>query len=36
MLSKIFLKYFCLCCVWGKNGIGLAIERGVCLHLKTC
>lgn len=27
MLSKIFLKYWFLCCVLGKNGIGSAIQR---------
>lgn len=28
MLIKIFLKYFWLCCVLGKNGIGSAVQRG--------
>ena len=28
MLARMFLKYVCLCCVWGKNGIGSAIQRG--------
>lgn len=28
MLIKIFLKYFWLCCVLEKNGIGSAIQRG--------
>lgn len=28
MLARMFLKYVCLCCFWGKNGIGSAIQRG--------
>lgn len=28
MLVKLFLKYFCLCCFLGKNGIESAIQRG--------
>ena len=28
MLARMFLKYFCLCCVLEKNGIESAIQRG--------
>lgn len=28
MLVEVFLKYVCLCCFWGKNGIESAIQRG--------
>lgn len=29
MLARMFLKYFCLCCVLEKNGIESAIQRGM-------
>lgn len=35
MLIKIFLKYFWLCCVWGENGIGSAIQRGY-IYIWNC
>ena len=35
MLVEIFLKYVCLCCFWGENGIGSAIQRGY-IYIWNC